>query len=325
MTNATSLPLVSIITPSYNQAAYLEQTIQSVLSQTEVQLEYFVIDGASADGSQEIIQRFAGRLAGWASEPDAGQAEAINKGFARATGKYIAWLNSDDLYQPGAISKAISVLEAHPQLGMVFGDAVTIDPQGLILNQLKFGDWGLEELLGFRIICQPAVFMRRSTLEQVGYLDPSYHFMLDHQLWLRMARLAPIQHIPEILAAARHHPQAKNVLQAAAFGDEALRILQWITEQPELKAHYTAHRDRVTAGAYRLKARYLLDGDQPGPALRAYFQALRHHPGFTLQHWHRIVYAILSLLGLKKLDRFYYRMARSNHSTVSISPKDTHP
>jgi glycosyltransferase involved in cell wall biosynthesis len=284
-----------------------------------------VIDGASTDGSQEIIQRYAGRLAGWVSESDSGQAEAINKGFARATGKYIAWLNSDDLYLPGAISKAVSVLEAHPQLGMVFGDAVTIDPQGSTLNQLKFGDWSLEELLGFRIICQPAVFMRRSTLEQAGYFDPSYHFMLDHQLWLRMARLAPILHIPASLAAARHHPQAKNVLQAAAFGDEALRILHWITEQPEFQAHYTAHRGRVTAGAYRLKARYLLDGGQPGPALRAYFQAFRHHPGFTLQHWHRIVYAILSLLGLKKLDRFYYRMARSKHSSVSISPKDTHP
>ena len=323
MTIASVLPLVSIITPSYNQAAYLEQTIQSVLHQADVQLEYFVIDGASTDGSLEIIQRYASRLTGWVSEPDSGQAEAINKGFARATGKYIAWLNSDDLHLPGAISKAVSFLEAHPQLGMVFGDAVTIDPNGTQLNQLKFGDWGLEELLGFRIICQPADFIRRSNREQAGYLDPSYHFMLDHQLWLRMARLAPIQHIPEILAAARHHPQAKNVLQAAAFGDEALRILHWIQEQPEFHSYFTAHCGRVIAGAYRLKARYLLDGDQPGPALRAYFQALRHHPGFTLQHWHRMLYASLRLLGLKNLDKAYYRLAHRKNSNLSEQPKDS--
>lgn len=325
MTITSVLPLVSIITPSYNQAAYLEQTIQSVLNQADVQLEYLVIDGASTDGSLEIIQRYASRLAGWASEPDSGQAEAINKGFARATGKYIAWLNSDDLYLPGAISKAVTLLEAHPQLGMVFGNAVSIDSQGSTLNQLIFGDWGLEELLGFRIICQPAVFMRRSTLEQAGYLDPSYHFMLDHQLWLRMARLAPIQHIPETFAAARQHPGAKNVQQAAAFGDEALRILQWITEQPEFQAYYTAHRGRVTAGAYRLKARYLLDGGQPGPALQAYFQAMRHHPGFTLQHWHRMLYASLSLLGLKNMDKAYYRLARRKNSIMSKHPKDSQP
>lgn len=322
MTNTSNLPLVSIITPSFNQAAYLEQTIQSVLHQTGVQLEYFVIDGASKDGSLEIIQRYASQLSGWVSEPDSGQADAINKGFARASGKYIAWLNSDDIYLPDAISRAVSVLEANPDLGMVFGNAITIDPDGRTINQLQFGDWGLEDLLGFRIICQPAVFMRRSILEQAGYLDPNYHFMLDHQLWLRLARLAPIQHIPEILAAARYHPQAKNVLQAAAFGDEALRILNWIKELPEFQVYYTARRNRITAGAYRLKARYLLDGAQPGPALRAYIQALRYHPGFTLQHWHRMLYALLSLVGLKKLDKLYYRLARQKDQPVISSPRN---
>ncbi len=322
MTNTSYLPLVSIITPSYNQAAYLEQTIQSVIHQTGVELEYFVIDGASTDGSLKIIQHYSSRLSGWVSEPDSGQAEAINKGFARSSGKYIAWLNSDDIYLPNAISRAVSVLEANPQLGMVFGDAITIDPDGTTLNQLKFGDWGLEDLLGFRIICQPAVFMRRSLLEQAGYLDPSYHFMLDHQLWLRITRLASIQHVPEILAAARHHPEAKNVNQAAAFGDEALRILQWIKEQPEFQVLYTAQSNRITAGAYRLKARYLLDGGQPGPALRAYFQALRHDPGFTLQHWHRMLYAFFSLVGLKKLDKLYYRLARQKDQPVISPPRN---
>jgi glycosyltransferase involved in cell wall biosynthesis len=319
------LPLVSIITPSYNQAVFLEETIESVLSQTGVQLEYYVIDGGSTDGSVEIIQRYSHLLTGWVSEPDNGQAEAINKGFNQATGKYIAWLNSDDLYLPNAVSQAVSALEANPALGLVYGDAISIDPRGAVLNPLTFGDWGLDDLLGFRIICQPAVFMRRSILSEAGYLDPSYQYMLDHQLWLRMARLAPIQHIPNTLAAARQHPGAKNVLQAAAFGDEILNILNWIANQPDYQAYYSAQRSRITAGAYRLKARYLLDGGQPGPALKAYFRALRHHPGFTLQHWHRMLYAALSLVGLGKLDRLYYRLARQRNSSAMLTPKDPQP
>jgi len=325
MNSLTNLPLVSIITPSYNQAAYLEETIQSVFSQTGVELEYFVIDGGSSDGSVEIIQRYSHRLTGWISEPDNGQAEAINKGFSRATGKYIAWLNSDDLYLPNAVSQAVSALEANPELGLIYGDAISIDPQGAVLNPLNFSDWGLGDLLGFRIICQPAVFMRRSILTQAGYLDPSYHYMLDHQLWLRMARLAPIRHLPHTLAAARQHPGAKNVLQAAAFGDEILRILEWIKNQPDFQPILARRGGRITAGAYRLKARYLLDGGQPGPALKAYFQGLRYHPGFTLQHWHRMLYAALSLVGLGKLDRLYYRLARQRNSPAMATPKDPLP
>jgi glycosyltransferase involved in cell wall biosynthesis len=297
---------VSIITPSYNQAAFLEQTIQSVLLQDYPDLEYLVVDGGSGDGSVEIIQRHAERLAWWVSEPDRGQAEAINKGLQRAQGEIVAWLNSDDLYLPGTVRQAVAALEANPQLGMVFGDAVTIDLQGRPMNRLAFGDWGLSDLMGFRIICQPAVFMRRSVLEKAGYLDLDYHFMLDHHLWLRMARLAPIQHISEILAAARHHPGAKNVKQAPGFGQETLRLLAWMESDPDWAATYEmdgprrAHKPtppkRILGGAYRLNARYLLDGGLYGPALRSYARALWASPAYTLKHWHRILYAAFGWL-----------------------------
>jgi glycosyltransferase involved in cell wall biosynthesis len=153
--------LVSIVTPSFNQADYLEQTIQSVLAQDYPWIEYIIIDGASTDGSVEIIERYAGRLAWWVSEPDRGQAEAINKGLQRANGEIVAWLNSDDLYLPGAVSRAVAALQANHALGLVYGDALTIDAQGRPIHSLVFGEWGLEELIRFRIICQPAVFMRR--------------------------------------------------------------------------------------------------------------------------------------------------------------------
>ena len=301
------MPLVSIITPSYNQSAYLEQTIQSVLGQQHVPLEYIVVDGGSTDGSLEIIQRYADRLAWWVSERDAGQADAINKGLGRASGEIVAWLNSDDLYLPEAVAQAVAALQNNPQAGLVFGDAITIDAEGRRLNRLSFGDWGLRELMGFRIICQPAVFMRRSTLEQAGLLDPSYHFLLDHHLWIRIASLTPVVHVPEVWAAARHHPGAKNVAQAAGFGEEAFRILAWMETQPALALRLAANRRRIEAGAHRLNARYLLDGGMPGPALRAYLRALVRSPRFALGHAHRMLYALVSLVGGKSLAHRFYR------------------
>jgi hypothetical protein len=200
---------------------------------------------------------------------------------------------------------------------MVFGDAITIDGRGRPLGELKFGDWGLADLMRFRIICQPAVFMRRPVLEKAGFLDPSYHFLLDHHLWLRMARSAPVQHTSGWWAAARHHPEAKNIAQAAGFGREALRILAWMRSSPEFASDLQQDHRRIEAGAHRLNARYLLDGGLPGPALRAYGKALRLNPGFALQHWHRMIYAALYLAGGKGLARWYFRLRPDRRPVLS--------
>jgi Glycosyl transferase family 2 len=305
---------ISIITPSYQQAAYLEYTLQSVLAQGIGPIEYLVVDGGSRDGSRDILQRYSDQLAWWVSEPDSGQAEAINKGLQRAQGEIVAWLNSDDLYLPGALAEAVAVLQAEPEVGMVFGDAITIDGGGHYLNTLAFGDWGLAELMSFRIICQPAVFMRRSVLEKVGPLDSSYHYMLDHQLWIRMASQAPIRHADSIWAAARHHPDAKNVAQSAGFGAETQRLLAWMQTAPGLAPLVEQNRRRVEGGAYRLTARYLLDGGQPRQALKAYGRSLRANPAFAMKHWHRMLYAALSLVGLQKLSSWYFRLASSRQA-----------
>ena len=130
-------PLVSIITPSYNQVQYLEDTIQSVIQQDYPNIEYFVVDGGSTDGSLEIIERYKNKLAWWVSEPDQGQADAINKGFRKASGEIIAWLNSDDLYLPGAISSAVELFHENPTSGVIYGDAVSADANGRLLNELR--------------------------------------------------------------------------------------------------------------------------------------------------------------------------------------------
>ena len=156
-------------------------------------MEYIVVDGNSSDGSQEIIKKYVSQLAWWVSEKDNGQADAFNKGLKHANGKYIGWLNSDDLYLEGAISEAIELLESKPELSFVFGDVQSIDQHGKITNIMKYGDWNLKDLMQFKIIGQPAVFMRKELLDSTGGLDPTYHFLLDHHLWLRLASDAPIK------------------------------------------------------------------------------------------------------------------------------------
>src|SRR5690348_9724698 len=254
------LPLVTIVTPSYQQARYLEQAICSVLEQDYPHIEYFVMDGGSTDGSKQIIERYAGRLAGWVSEKDQGQADAINKGFKRAGGEIVAWLNSDDTYLPGALLRAVKCLQRNPEAGLVYGNVLSIDGEGAAFNLQTFRPYGLDDLMSFRIISQPGVFMRRSRLVQAGLLDPSYHLLLDHQLWLRMARLAPMVYLPETLAAARYHAAAKNLARTADFGAEAFRIVRWMQSDPDFAASFNHNRNHILGGAHRLDGFYLLDG-----------------------------------------------------------------
>ena len=302
---------ISIITPSYNQVNFLEYTIRSVLGQGYPDLEYWIMDGGSNDGSVEIIRKYESQLAGWVSQPDNGQAEAINKGLRQATGEVVAWLNSDDMYAPGVLPAVSRFFEANPQIGLVYGDAASFDQDGHPLNQLASEDWGLAGLVAFKIICQPAVFIRRAALEAAGYLDETYHMLLDHQLWLRIAQRTAIRHVPQVWAFARHHAQAKNVAQAPRFGEEAFRVLAWMQTQPRLADLVARDRRTVMAMAHRFNARYLLDGGFAWPALRAYTRSFTANPRIALQEWHRILFAGLSLVGLGRLGQVYYRAKRN--------------
>ena len=328
------MKLVSIVTPSFNQAPFLEQTLRSVLDQDYPSVEYIVVDGASTDGSVDIIKKYARTLESdsllsgqkrssalqsrfidwWVSEKDSGQAEAINKGLSRAKGEIIAWLNSDDYYLPNAISAAVKIFDQNPDVLLVYGDMLAVDENSQTINVLKYKQHSLEDLLCFQIIGQPAVFFRRDAYEKAGGLDTTFHFMLDHHLWIRIAQQGKIMYAPQIWAAARYHAQAKNRRLPVEFGREAFRILGWMPNQPHLKDAFSRVERRVRASVYRVNARYFLDGGQPASSLRAWFTALVIHPPTALKRLNIFVSAILNILGLRQLRDLILRRRQSAYS-----------
>jgi len=221
----TELPLVSIVTPSFNQARYIEATIQSVLLQEYPRIEYIIVDGGSTDGTVNLIKKYEARLASWVSEKDHGQTDAINKGFARAKGDILAWINSDDTYEPGAVSAAVKYLQDHPDVGLVYGDCNFINESGRVIGRFNSAQTDLPLLRrGFVHIPQQASFFRADLWKQVGPLDTSFYFAMDYDLWTRLAARSQLKYVPQTWANFRLHTSGKTIVSDDRCWPEMIRV-----------------------------------------------------------------------------------------------------
>jgi len=221
----SGLPLVSIVTPSYNQARFLEFTIRSVLDQDYPNIEYILVDGGSTDCSLDIIQRYADRFAWWVSEKDGGHADSLNKGFSHARGEILAWLNSDDTYYPGAISDAVASLQTHPEAGMVYGDADLTDENGKVIGRFAARQTDYRKLLrGSVHIPQASTFFRAGLWRQVGPLSLSLFFAFDYDLWVRLAKVSKLLYVPQKWATFRLHDEGKSVINDNRCYPDMLKV-----------------------------------------------------------------------------------------------------
>ena len=240
-------PLVSIITPSYNQGKFIRETIESVLQQKYENIEYIIIDGGSTDNSLDIIKEYEDRLT-YISEKDNGQSDAINKGFRMAHGEIVAWLNSDDVYEPDCIEKAVEEFIKNDKVGLVYGDGYIIDE---FSNKLKIFEYTQEfdfwKLVNFwDYIMQPATFFKRKTLQDVGYLDENLHYCMDWDLWIKLAAVSEVKYIPELLACSREYGETKT----STGGDKRL------VEITKLLQKYSGKQVPLGVKSYRASTFY---------------------------------------------------------------------
>lgn len=244
-------PTLCVITPSYNQGLYIERTIQSVLSQGIPNLEYMICDGGSTDETPEILQRYGSQIR-WVSEKDKGQADAVNKGIQNTSGEVIGWLNSDDIYYPGALVSVVDFFKNNPEVQVVYGDANHIDENDRIIEPYYTEDWNYERLMDVCYLCQPAVFFRRRLVEKKGLLDTHLDYCMDYEYWLRLGSETIFVRLNHLLAGSRMYGQNKTLGSRVAVHREIITMTKNSLGQTPLRWIYNyAHVVTETRGFNR--------------------------------------------------------------------------
>lgn len=292
-------PRVSVVTPSYNQAQFIEETIRSVLLQGYPNLEYVVIDGGSSDGSQDIIRKYEPWLVYWVSESDRGQAHAINKGWARATGDLFAYINSDDYYLKQGIAAAAREFLARPDVGMLYGTAMIVDERGKEVRAWKARPFDMKIMLTEdNIVPQPAAFFSAQALQRLGHLDERMHMILDYELVIRIGMHFPAVCLPGTLARFRDHSRSKTRSQFEKTARELIQFGSTFFAQEVARLDLQAVK-AATLGRYHymLALGYLAQGrQQAAQALGPLLYSLRLYPPYALRRPIQTAYVVKEIL-----------------------------
>jgi glycosyltransferase involved in cell wall biosynthesis len=266
----STLPLISVITPSFNQGKFIRETIESVLTQDYPHIEHIVIDGRSTDGTLQILKEYEKRDTRFhfVSEPDMGQSHAINKGLKMARGSIIGWLNSDDTYLPTAAKKAVEAFRKHPEWSMVYGNAYLTDEENKVIRPIFVKPFDAMKLFHTCFICQPAAFMKKNVLNEIGGVDESLHFCMDYDLWIRIANNKyPIGSVKDFFANARYHSSSKTATRLVDIGfPEIIKtsIKNYGTVSNEWLNHFLEHYYNKGLFWYlNLFKSYSIFGDSP--------------------------------------------------------------
>jgi glycosyltransferase involved in cell wall biosynthesis len=308
-------PLVSIVTPTYNQSAFLRETLDSVLAQDYPSIEHIVIDDGSTDDTRRVLEEYTGRVE-WESQPNMGQTPTINKGWQRSRGEILTWLNSDDTLLPGAVTKAVEYLQSHPACGIVFGDTLFTEPDGTPIERSKARE--RFDYREFVLVCenpipQPSAFIRRKVVDDVGLLDPHYYYFMDWDFFLRAGVRHQIEYTPELLSTYRLHPESKTVAQAARAAPELEVMYRNYFALPDVPAEIRQARGRATANMYFTTGGYYIKGGDKGGAARAALKALRAYPGALLDPgmMHKFLYCLSGERRAYREGRELYRRTRA--------------
>jgi glycosyltransferase involved in cell wall biosynthesis len=299
-------PLVSIITPSFNQGVYLEETILSVLNQTYPNIEYFIIDGGSTDNSVETIKKYEDNLSYWISEPDNGQAAAINKGMQKATGEYLCWINSDDTLYPDFIERRIAIFQNNEYLDFVYGDVdqgANIEEKTMRKGKQTDFDTMLRTLQV--PIPQQSTIWRRKVLDHIGFLDEKWHVLLDREYFMRIARHFNILYVPGSVAFFRNHELSKSVNEEVKWADEIPDLYNEIFEKNIyfLKDEYIIrNKNKILSNAYLFTSRIYKKNDQNQKAKILRKKSLKLNPvGTVLLIWKNSI--VSSAIRIKRIIR----------------------
>ncbi|HEX7316877.1 MAG TPA: glycosyltransferase family 2 protein [Pyrinomonadaceae bacterium] len=311
-------PVVSVVTPTYNQAAYLRETIESVLGQDYPHVEHIVIDDGSTDDTPRVLAEYTGRV-DWERHANMGQTPTINKGWQRSRGEIVTWLNSDDTFTPGAVSKAVDYLRGRPEVGVVFGDTLFTEDDGTPLERSpRRGEF---DYVKFVVECenpiaQPSAFIRRKVVDDVGLLDPHYYYFMDWDFWLRAGAKHKIEYTPDLFSTYRLHPESKTVAQAARAAPELERMYRKYFALDYVPAEVRKQRARAWANMQFTSGGYYVKGGDPRGATRAALRAVRAYPATLVDSGmlHKFLFCLSGERRAYRGGRELYRRTRAAFS-----------